>query len=290
MANPHASGAGPRTRVEIRTRTVPHTIDGITRLVSEEYAVHLPIPPRDWDRIILGAATVCAGAMVAASVVWTTASVGDLLSRVTIPTAAYAAAAVFDLAWILCMAMEWLARHDPRRAALPHRAGTVALALAMAAVAVHGWMAGALAIGATGALVSAVAKGAWTVVLHHHAAPLDSRTQQWVDQQRAEVSGRLALVAVRRDLQRREGLIAAEAAAIGQAADTVADTPSEASDPELTVVPMRPSARQAVQTAVGSGLTDPDQVLAYVRHVADADARQDTVDRYLRGFGIRRGA
>lgn len=285
MANPHFSGAGPRTRVEIRTRTVPHTIDGITRLVTEPYAVHVPVPPRDWDRIVLAAVTTAAGAIATASVVWSTASIGDLLSRVTIPAAAYSAAAVFDLAWIMCMAVEWLARYDPARARIPRRAGYVALAVAMAAIAVQGWLAGAPWVGAVGAAVSAIAKGSWTVVLMHHGQPLDSRTQQWVDQQRAETGGRLALVAVQRDLRRKQALIAAEADTVGQTTDTDPDT-----DADPDIVPIRPSARQAVQLAVGTGLTDPDQVLAYVRKVADPDVRSDTVDRYLRGFGIRRGA
>jgi hypothetical protein len=280
MANPHSSGAGPRTREVIRTRTVPHTIDGVTRLVEEHYTVEIPKPPRDWDHFARKAATGGAIILVTASVVWSTASIGDLLTRVTIPAAAYAAAGVFDLAWIICMVVEWLARHDPKRAALPRRAGRFALMIAMAAVGAHGWLAGFLWIGVIGAVVSGIAKGAWTVVLGAYSTPLDSRTQQWVDAERAEAAGRLALIPVRRELARANSLIAAEDAA----------TNTQEPDDEQDIVLMRPSARQAVQTAVARGVTDPDQVLAYVHKVADANARPDTIERYLRGLGIRRGA
>lgn len=283
MANPHSSGAGPRTREVIRNRTVPHTIDGKTRLVTETYAVEVSAPPRDWDLVARRAATGGAIILVTASVIWSTASIGDLLTRVTIPAAAYAAAGVFDLAWIICMTVEWLARHDPQRAKLPRTAGYFALTIAMAAVGVHGWLGGLVWIGVIGACVSGIAKGVWTVVLGTYSTQLDPRTQQWVDAERAEAAGRLALIPVRRELARANSMIAAE-----NAATTPADTDPDTDDP--AIVPMRPSARQAVQTAVASGVTDPDQVLAYVRKVADAKARPDTIERYLRGLGIRRGA
>ncbi|MFD9151561.1 hypothetical protein ACFWDF_30715 [Streptomyces diastaticus] len=40
--------------------------------------------------------------------------------------------------------------------------------------------------------------------------------------------------------------------------------------------------RDAVRTALDSGISDPDAVLRYVRTVADANAKADTVSRYLR--------
>ncbi|MBT2505140.1 protein transporter Sec31 [Streptomyces sp. ISL-98] len=284
-----------KTRIEVRTRKVPHTIDGKTSMVDDEYTVHVPVPPRDWDQVVRTGVTAAAGLIVTASVVWSTASIGDLLDRVVIAPAAYAAAGVFDLVWISCMAIEWLARYDTRRAQLPRRAGHAALALAMAAVAIHGWLAGHLAIGLVGAAVSGLAKGLWTVVLTQAATPLDHRTQQWVDQQRAEAGGRLAMVAVRRQLQRAEGQVQAEAAALTTGADTdpepQADTDPDAdADPDTVVRPLRPSVREAVRTALGSGFDDTERVLAYVRKVADPDARPDTVDRYIRALRPKRSA
>lgn len=286
MAERHSSGAVQRTRAETRTRKIPHTIDGRTVLVDEPYTVHVPVPPRDWDLIVRTAVTAVAGLVGIACIIWSTASIGDLLSRVVTPPAAYAAAVVFDLAWISCMALEWLARYDSRRAARPRNAGHFALVLAMAAVAVHGALADQLVIGLVGAAVSGLAKGLWTVVLNHYATPLDHLTQQWVDVQRAEVAGRLAMVAVRRELARKDGLLAAEAAATASAPAASADSPD--TDPEThpdpVVSPIRPSAREAVKTALASGITDPDAVLRYVRTTADPEASQETVARYMRAF------
>lgn len=230
-------------RAQTATRTVPHTVNGRTRMITEEYMVQVPVPPRDWDRIVLGGVCLVAVLAVAASVVWSTASIGDLLSRAVVPAIAYLAAAVFDLAWITCMAAEWLARYDTRKAALPRRAGHVALGLAMAAVAVHGWLTGSIWVGLVGALVSALAKGMWMIAIHHNAKPLDHRTQMWVEQETAEAGAQLAMVAVRRQVARAleaipdgeatvittaEGSAAQESAAVRAAKATMPDaTPEE---------------------------------------------------------------
>lgn len=270
-----------RTRTITRTRTVPHTIGGVTRMVAEQYTEDVPAPPRDLDRIILGGVTALAALILAACVVWSTVSIGDLLARAVAAPAAYAAAGVFDLTWIICMAVEWLSRYDRRRARTARRAGHAALLVAMAAVAAHGWIAGLPAVGIVGATVSALAKGGWSVILGHHAQHLDPRTQQWVEQQLAEAGGELALVGVRRRLVRARGLVAAEQLAAGQPAD---EEPQVGEHPD-TVRVLRPSVREAVQTALGSGLDTPEKVLAYAQKVADPDAKPATVERYMRGFG-----
>ncbi|MYT20114.1 protein transporter Sec31, partial [Streptomyces sp. SID7760] len=86
-----------RTRTETRTRQVPHTIDGETELVDETYTVAVPLPPRDWDHIALNAVTASTAALVLVSVVWSTASAGDLLARAAAAPVAYSAAIAFDL-------------------------------------------------------------------------------------------------------------------------------------------------------------------------------------------------
>ncbi|MFD4855131.1 protein transporter Sec31 [Streptomyces atratus] len=281
-----------RTRTVKRSELVPHTVDGKTSMVLDRYEVEVPLPPRDWDRIVLTAVTALAAGMVTASVVWSTASIGALLALTVFTAAAYSAAAVFDLLWIMCMALEWLARYDTRRAKLPRRAGHVALLVAMAAVAVHGWIADQAVIGCIGAAVSGIAKTGWTVVLKHHAKPLDNRTQQWVDIQRAEAGGQLAMVAVRRELQRTQAAVAAEAQALGLGSGSESgsgpDSPDESADDpdhEKPVPPDGPmTVRDAVRTALDSGIHEEDAVLRYVRKVADANARPDTVGRYLRSL------
>ena len=277
-----------KTRTSERTRLVPHTVNGKTEMVLERYTVDIPVPPRDWDRSVLTAVTAAAGALVAVAVVWSTASIGDLLARVTVAPAAYAAAVAFDLAWILCMAVEWLARYDPARARLPRNMGHGALAIAMVAVGAHGWLAGQAAIGVIGAAVSGIVKTLWTIVLRHHAKPLDDKTQQWVDKQRAEAGGELAMVAINRELARARGQVAAERQALESASGS-ADPDQSGPDPQsgsgnpLPTLTARMNAKDAVRTAKDSGITDPDAVLRYVQQVADPNAKLATVERYLRG-------
>lgn len=283
----------PRTRTVERSRLVPHTIDGTTHLVLDRYKEDVPLPPRDWDRIVLTGVTAAAAVIGVASILWSTASIGSLLDLVVpLTLAAYAAALVFDLAWLSCMALEWLARYDQERAALPRRAGYVALGIAMGAVGAHGWISGEVAIGCVAATVSGLAKVMWTVVLRHHAKPLDSHTQQWVDAERAKAGGRLAMVSVRRELTRAEQAVAAERAAISGASGETPDaspdspeddeeTPDEAEPPPATG-PM--TITDAIRTALSSGISDPDAVLRYVRKVADANAKEESVLRTLRSL------
>lgn len=281
-----------KTRTVHRSRLVPHTVNGKTEMVLERYDVEVPVPPRDWDRLVLNAVTAAAGLLVAVAVVWSTASIGDLLARVTIAPAAYAAAVAFDLAWIVCMAVEWLARYDPRRAELPRGMGHGALAVAMIAVGAHGWLAGQEAIGIIGAVVSGIVKTLWTIVLRHHAKPLDDKTQQWVDKQRAEAGGELAMIPINRELTRARGLAEAEEQALRTPPDDAPEPPEDEEEPpeEIPALPVSGpmTIADAVRMAVSCSVTAPDAVLRYVRQVADANAKESSVERTLRE--VRKGA
>lgn len=277
-----------KTRTEQRTRLVPHEVNGDTELVLDRYTVEVPLPPRDWDRIILVGVTTTAALLLAACVVWSTANIGDLLARVAVAPAAYGAAIAFDLAWIVFMAVEWLARYDPRRAELPRRAGHVALLVAMVAIGAHGWIAGQKSIGLISAVVSGIVKAVWTVVLRHHAKPLDAKTQQWVDKKRAAAGGELAMVAVSRELLRARAQIEAEQAALRTNPDADPDGSGRApEDPDAEEVPAIAgpmTIADAVRTATDSGFNDPEKILSYVRTVADANAKPETVARYVRNL------
>ncbi|SDM76956.1 protein transporter Sec31 [Streptomyces wuyuanensis] len=275
-----------KTRPVTRYRREPHTVDGITEYIDVPYEVDLPQPPRDWDQLVRTGVTIGAVVLVTVSVVWSTASIGELLARITVAAAAYGAAVAFDTAWIMCMAVEWLHRYDPPRAAKARTAGHWALVVAMGAVGAHGYVTSAWVVGIVGALVSALAKGAWTIAMSVHAHPLDARTQQWVAKRRAALDGQRAMIPVRRDLMRSEALIAAERAALGPGPDVDPDqSGQDTDDPDQQAdAPAGPpmTVKDAVRTAVDSGITAPDKVLAYVRKRADANARPDTVDRYIR--------
>lgn len=278
------NGTFRRTRAEIRERTVPVTINGHTELVTETYSINVPVPPRDWDRIVLGAVTTITAAVLTASVVWSTSSVGTLLGRAVEPAIAYGTATAFDLVWIVCMAVEWLSRYNPAGADLPRRAGHVALLVAMAAVCTNGVLTGGprgIAAGIVGSVVSALAKGTWTIVMKHTAKPLDHLTQGWVDRRMSEAGGQLALAAVERQLARVEG----------QWADSVAALPSgpgpdkPSGQPDTASATVRSGVLAALATMPDASADAIVETLARIGIDTDADTvrqlsgqRSDTTD------------
>ncbi|MER5482938.1 protein transporter Sec31 [Streptomyces sp. NPDC002812] len=270
-----------RTRTETRTRQIAHTVDGETELIDEEYAVHVPRPPLDWDSIGLAAVTVSTALIVLASVAWSTAGIGDLLDRAAPAAAAYSAAGVFDLLWINCMLLEWLARYDPERARTPQYAGHAALAIAMAAVCAHGVITDSVTVGIVAAVVSALAKAGWTLTLREYARPLDPRTQAWLVRRQARIGARLALSAQLRRLAAVEARTA-----IRTAPDAAPASPEEGAElpegaPRLPLSgPM--TMVDAVRTAVSCGITEPEKVVSYVRKVHDANAKEESILRTLR--------
>lgn len=269
------------------TQVVPHTVDGKTRMIAVK--VDAPAPPRDWDHIVLNGVTGIAAIVLTASVVWSTASIGDLLARAVIEPAAYGAAVVFDLAWIACMAVEWLARYDEDRAALPRKAGNLALVVAMLAIGAHGKIAGFWEIGIVGALVSGLAKGLWTVVLRHQTPPLDERTRAWIQGELADAGASLALIPVRRQLQRAEAQVQAERAAIANPDGDPDPSGRSEDDPDPNVHAIRPGAvstKDAVRIAWDSDIRDRDAVIRYVAKATGKAPSPDTVDRYLRALRI----
>jgi hypothetical protein len=155
---------------------------------------------------------------------WATVSIGDLLSRVAPGWVSYTVAGVFDLAWIVCMVLEWLARNDPRRAALPRKAGWAALTISMLLITLHGRMEGFLAIGIGGALVSFIAKSMWSVVMGFTAVRLSEESLGWLQAEREEVGTELAMTHERRKLIRERDKIETERRALGQ--DTAPELPS----------------------------------------------------------------
>lgn len=221
------------TRLERRTRIVPHTVDGHTTLVEEEYTVEVPTLPTDWDHIVDKGARAATITAFIISIIWTATSIGELLDRTVPAPVAYGAAILFDVGWIYCSAMEWLARHHPRRARLPRRASYLFLTIAMAAVAAHGFTDATIAVGIIGAVISAIAKGMWIIYMRQQAAPLDKLTQQVVDRRDTEERARRALAQINRRSHRvSEELAAYTAVQLAQRTPhtTTVTTPSHEPD------------------------------------------------------------
>jgi hypothetical protein len=273
-----------------RTRTIPHTVDGATEYIDETEYVEIPAAPYDWDQIVRVAITVMAIVLLIAAVSWSTASIGSLLSRITVAAAAYGAASAFDLLWIMATAARWLLRTDPVRVQAAIRFGRVALAVAMAAILADGYVSGEVVIGAVGACVSALAKGGTELAMLVHAKPLDSRTQQWLNKRRARLNAQLGLLPVRRELARGEAALTAEQRRLDLLATDSGsagpDRPDEsADDPDADVLAIRPgtvTTKDAVRIAWDSGIRDDEQAVRYVAKTTGKAPSPDTVARYMR--------
>ncbi|MGW4300404.1 protein transporter Sec31 [Streptomyces sp. NPDC004646] len=287
-----------KTRRITRERLVPHTLDGKTRMVPAEETIDVPLPPRDWDQIGLNTVIVIVALALLGCVGFSTASVGDLLSRVTPAPAAYGAAALFDLVWIGCTIIEWLGRYTPDRVTKARVGGYVALVVAMAAVATHGWLAGNVATGLVGAAVSGLAKGLWAVALDYQAAPLSPRDAAFFAQEMSEAAVTLARVPVRRRVNRALNLAEAERLALEADArnaspdspDQSTDRPDESDDePDAEILEFASGAvstKDAVRIAWDAGVRDESEVVRYVAKVIGKAPSPDTVGRYLRALRV----
>lgn len=266
----------------MKTRTLTEIVqvpvqlaDGRVRMGRQTQQRQLPALPRDWDRIILGGVTAGAVAFLAVSVVWTAASVGALLSKAAPAPVAYSVAAGFDLVWIMCLGLDWVARYDRDRAATPRTAGMVFLLIAMAAVGVHGWQTGNAAVGIFGAMVSALAKGLWTVVLRYRGVELPEPVRDVLVQERAELGLELALASHQRQALRTRAQLAAYRVALG-----VPEQHNTQPEPENIPAPHRRSDGRAEGTiraairAARSTLPDADAA-AIVAQLAQAGITVD---------------
>ena len=228
-----------RTRATTVQRPVDITRDGRTHTVTETVTVQVPVPPVDWDRIIRGAVITGTLLFVVVSMAWTTASAGDLLARAVTPVIAYTAALGFDLAWIVCLGLEWLARYDRRRSRAARLAGWAFLTLAVGVVATHGAVVASWPTAVAGASVSVIAKGLWMLTMGQFARRLDPLTEQWLQREQNGIAAELALIGQTRALNRARGQVAAEAHALGlekARAVTSADSPDPLSGQERTAV------------------------------------------------------
>lgn len=262
-----------RTRL---TPFAPHP-GAPVELVEEKYTV--PVP-RDWDRAVLAGVAAGTGLLLTLAVTWSTASIGALLALSgVIAAVAYGVAAVFDAAWIICMALEWLARYDPRKAKAPRIAGFVALGISMAAIAAHGAMAGGkkgIAVGIIGAFVSLIAKGVWTLAIRHTAKPLSPIAEQYVARRQAAAGAELAMAVVDRQLERSRAHLTAYREAYGTGETITIDRPVPDPDkpsgqPSGVSATVRSAVRAALAVSPGAGAEDIVEQLARVGIDTDAD-------------------
>jgi hypothetical protein len=187
----------------VNTPTVrPVTRNGRTHYVEQPVA----LPPLTPDEIIMRGVGAATAVVVTGALIWSTVSVGAMLTQLAPAWAAYMIAGIFDLAWIVAMAMEYVLRFEPGRQKVPKTIGWLALLASMAAIFTHGALLDKPWIGAFGALVSALAKGLWWLLMYVTARRLDRDTQAWLTLELGEIHARRAeqnaLAKVRREREK----------------------------------------------------------------------------------------
>ncbi|MGW2708672.1 hypothetical protein ACWC4J_06720 [Streptomyces sp. NPDC001356] len=219
---------------------VPYAIGGKTHMVTPPR----PKLPRSLDRILLGVIVAACTLLLVAVIVWATVNIGELLAGMVPAWAAYGAASAFNLAWIICLGLEWVDRHSPQQAHAAGVAGWVFLVAEMIAVGVHGRREDSLAVGIVGALASAVVKTVWTLLLRRYATPLDWMTQQWVDQERARLGAERGLLHFQTDALHAQAQLADRRAALGLADTAYRPAPQleQAPATEPVAPPVAPAA------------------------------------------------
>jgi len=266
-------------RTETRTRIISKTIDGTTHLVPEKYEVEVPTIPRDWDLIVLHALVTIAVLVGIGAVAWSTNALGALLSAAAFAPIAYGAAATFDLLWIGCSALEWLARFDPDKADKARSASALSLGTAMAALVTEGLVNGHPAVGFVGAFISFGAKRFWALVLSYYSHPLDELTQGWVSAERASLSARLALAAARRQFARSQALHAAYERALSTGSDHTGPGPDK---PSGRLDHVSADDLAAIRTAIeGMSGADPEEITKALNGAGFA-VTTDTVQQVAR--------
>jgi hypothetical protein len=169
------------------------TVRPVTRNGRTHYIEQPPkLPPLTPDEIILRAVAAATAVVVIGALIWSTVSVGGMLSQVAPAWASYMIAAAFDLAWIISMAIEYVLRFEPRRQKIPKTMGWFALLISMGAIFTHGALLDHPWIGVFGAAVSALAKGLWWLLMFATSRRLDSDTQAWLSLELGEIHARRA--------------------------------------------------------------------------------------------------
>ncbi|MFF1658049.1 hypothetical protein [Streptomyces sp. NPDC058255] len=285
-------------RTEIRRRLVEHTVDGITHTVNKPYTKRVPVLPADWDARAIKAASTLVLALTAIAVVWSTVSIGALLHG----GPGYAAAAVFDVAWVTVLLLEWMARFDPDKREFARNMGFVLVGVTAGAIFWHGLLVGSVAMAVVGAAVSVIAKALWMAIFKHVDKPLSDADRQWVDAEISKANAKLAVAGVRRrvavaEVQARAEILAAEQILnqLDDEANTAEQIEIGSTEPNSTsplaspnkvreqIEPV-PSITELARQQVAAGASNKDAAAEILRLLptANAESVQATVRREAR--------
>lgn len=196
---------GVRYRTETRYRPVTTWVFGEEQTDYEPYEVDVPLPPRDWDRVLWQFLLAVAVGSTCVAVVWSTVAISGLLDEfVTTPGVPIAAASLFELLWLVCLVAEWLMRRRPERARPLRIAGWIAVWFVVAAVVTEGAYEGYVAAGIVGGAVSLMAKGSWWVIFRIRNVELRRPIAAWLHRQLEDMSASEALLEARGQMGGRQ--------------------------------------------------------------------------------------
>ncbi|MGW1931125.1 hypothetical protein [Streptomyces sp. NPDC001919] len=199
-------------RFTTETKHVPTEVtrDGKSHTVPQPVTRLIPIAPRNWDVIGLRVAGGAVLALTLVAIVWSTISIGDLLQG----GPGYAAAALFDIAWVTCIILEILARYDRAKRQFVRVLGVLLVIATGGAIFWHGFKADDIALAVVGASVSIVAKILWVAVLKHVDRDLDDEDAAWLEAETSKASLALARAQVQRQVALSEAAVLGEYLAI----------------------------------------------------------------------------
>lgn len=210
---------GVKYRPVERTRLETTTINGISETREVAYTVLEPVPPRDWDALVIRGVVGFTAVAVVLAAAATTASVGALLDKTVPQLVAYSAGVLFTGTWLLCLGVEWLERRDPKRAMPAKVAGWITLLIAMAAVIAYCEDMGEPLAGFVGACLDLLAKGSCALVIRYHSTQLSEPVAFWLRRRRERLA---AETAVAEEIQRLDRYAAYNRAVYGPTAATAA--------------------------------------------------------------------
>lgn len=193
-------------KTERRMRVISHGPEGQERALVEHYDERVPRLPRDWDQVAIKAAAGLVLALTMVAVVWSTTSIGGILHGVI----GYAAASLFDIAWLVNVLLEWLSRYDKRKRRFSRILGWGLLAATMGAIFWHGLLNHSIPLAVVGASVSMFAKVLWLGIMRFIDRELSDLDQQWVEAEVSKANAVLAVSGVRRQVARAENRAALE--------------------------------------------------------------------------------
>jgi hypothetical protein len=183
------------------TRTITENVHGVDVAYTIDDPNPAPRLPFNLDSMLRRALFTLAVVMTIGAIVWGTVAIGSMLSLLAPPWAAYLVAGVFDAGWAACLIAEWILRYDSTRSAAPRNAGIAMLVVSMAAIIVHGALAGSWGwiVGIVGALVSAAAKGVWAIGMHTIRIKLDPKYEAYLRTLQQQTGTEQALALGERD-------------------------------------------------------------------------------------------